>query len=590
MGGQQPQGTDGRRPDGRNADAATVRLRAATRALRLHLDGPSAVFHFDGASDQFLAVSVFPFARWRYACADSLLGSGMGGTVVGALARSLFDDGLRWQWIAQDAAERRGALMGSMLEERNRICGYVADHDVSFPNRARWFVPLSGVTDLSGGSLAALSAPPLPDERELLDMFLDSPALPVAPAVVGGRVEDLLDAARGTLTMSGLRGAVMVLSHAGHGNLLGLQSSLAAGGVPGHDLRADHEALFMHVAAVGVTVTLLGVCSAVPECWPSEVDQADFLGQAMRLTEDVVAAARAVHGLGDPKPTSNASSKVRTRSRQLPLRPEVLVGPGSVLPDIADAGPVIAAAEEYDAFLNSWYTSPWAHGNPKLASVLAYAGAHSTFATVMATYDQQAAVTAVFGARMLLEEAARFTWLTQDHEDEDAFVQRSTRYFDEFRARKKKTIELFAGNGVALAAAKKLFQLPDTVVEGPETISKGRKPLPPIDEMLLLMGVPYPEPGWLPVAYSLLSQVTHSTPIGLVHMARYSEGVLHAHTISPEMLALALDVACLGSARLISLSALILTHGDDAARQYALGLEERALTVHDTARLVHWLD
>lgn len=166
----------------------------------------------------------------------------------------------------------------------------------------------------------------------------------------------------------------------------------------------------------------------------------------------------------------------------------------------------------------------------------------------------------------------------------------STRYFDEFRARKKKTIELFAGNGVALAAAKKLFQLPDTVVEGPETISKGRKPLPPIDEMLLLMGAPYPEPGWLPVAYSLLSQVTHSTPIGLVHMARYSDGVLHAHAVSPEMLALALDVACLGSARLISLSALMLTHGDDAARQYALGLEERALAVHDIARRVHWLD
>jgi hypothetical protein len=75
--------------------------------LRLHLDGLPAVFHFEGAGDQFLAESVFPFARWRYGCADSLLGSGMGGTVVGALARSLFDDGLRWQWIAQDAAERR---------------------------------------------------------------------------------------------------------------------------------------------------------------------------------------------------------------------------------------------------------------------------------------------------------------------------------------------------------------------------------------------------------------------------------------------------------------------------------------------------
>ncbi|MEU9880887.1 hypothetical protein [Streptomyces phaeochromogenes] len=196
----------------------------------------------------------------------------------------------------------------------------------------------------------------------------------------------------------------------------------------------------------------------------------------------------------------------------------------------------------------------------------------------------------MFAARMLLEEAARFTWLVRDLEDEDAFVQRSTRYFDEFRARKKTTIELFASNGVALAAATRLFRLPDNVVERPETIAKGRQPLPSIDEMLLLMGVPYPEPGWLPVAYSLLSQVTHSTPIGLVHMARYRDGILSAHDNSPEMLALALDVACLGSARLLGLSGLMLTQGSDEARQYALGLEKRALSVHTKARLVHWLD
>lgn len=182
-----------------------------------------------------------------------------------------------------------------------------------------------------------------------------------------------------------------ILGHAGHGNLLGLQSSVAADGVPGHDLRADHEALFMHVAAVGVTVTLLGVCAAVPECWPEEVDQAEYLTTMMRLTQEVVSAASVVHGLGDPRPTPAASAKVRSRARQSLLRPEVIVPPGSLLPDIADAGPVIAAVREYDAFLNSWYTSPWTHGDPKLAGVLAYSGAHSTFATVMATYLERAA-------------------------------------------------------------------------------------------------------------------------------------------------------------------------------------------------------
>ncbi|WP_344517834.1 hypothetical protein, partial [Streptomyces pulveraceus] len=189
-----------------------------------------------------------------------------------------------------------------MLEERDRICGFLADHEVSCPNRARWFVPLHGVTDLSGTSLAALSAPSLPDPTQLLDLFLaSSPARPAPSALVSGSIEGLLKAAKGMLAMPGLRGAVMVLGHAGHGNLLGLQSSIAPGGVPGHDLRDDHEALFMHVAAVGVAVTLLGVCAAVPECWPPEIEQAGFLGTLLQMTEDVVAAARAVHGLGDPK-------------------------------------------------------------------------------------------------------------------------------------------------------------------------------------------------------------------------------------------------------------------------------------------------
>ncbi len=297
----------------------------------------------------------------------------------------------------------------------------------------------------------------------------------------------------------------------------------------------------------------------------------------MRLAEEVVAAARAVHGLGDPKPPVAGPPKVRVKDRSRRLRSEAVIARSDLLPDLSHAGPVVSKARKYDDFVSSWVTSPWAHGIPKLASVLAYTSAHSTFATVMNGFDNHAAVTSVFAARMLLE-------------DEEAFAQRSTRYFDEFRARKKKTIALFSSNGVARAAAAKLFQLPDSVLEGPETVSKGLRPLPSIDEMLMQLGAPYPEPGWLPVAYSLLSQVTHSTPVGLVHMARYREGILSAHDVSPEMLALTLDVACLGSARLLGMSGLILTHGSDEARQYAFGLEERALAVHDAARLVHWLD
>ncbi|KOX30425.1 hypothetical protein ADL07_19590 [Streptomyces sp. NRRL F-4707] len=580
---------DGRWPDGRVTSAETVRLRETSRALRTHLDTLPAVFHFAEPGDQFLAESAFPFARWRYGCATSLLGSGIGGTVVGALARSLFEDGLRWQWIGQSPAERRPTLLSGMLLERDRICGYLEDHDVSCPNLPRWFVPLSGVSDLTGSSLDWLSAPDAPNAEELLDAFLaSSPAAPDPARLTGGGVQDLLETARGMLAVAGLRGAVTVLAHAGHGNLLGLQSTVTADGVPGHDLRADHEALFIHVAAVGVTVTLLGACCAVPECWPEEVDQAGFLGTAVRLTEEVVQAANVVHGLGHAQPAS-APVKVRQSQRPSRIRPAALVAAGDVLPDVASADHVIAAVKEYEAAVGSWCPRPWAHGDAKLASVLAHAGARSAFATVVNTYDQHGAVAAVFSARMLLEEAARFSWLTDDPDD-GTFLERSKRYFDEFRARKKKAVALFTGNGVGLRAARRLLELPDTIAEGPDDIAKGRLQLPPIDQMLLQMGAPYPEPGWLPVAYSLLSQVTHSTPIGLTHMARFLDGTLYAHEPSPEMLALALDTACLASARLLGTSGVLLDHGSETSQKYRLELTRRALAVHGAARMVHGLD
>ncbi len=61
----------------------------------------------------------------------------------------------------------------------------------------------------------------------------------------------LLDRARSLLSSAELHGASMVLANSGHGNYLGLLSSVAEGGGIGFDARFDHEALFMQVAAIG---------------------------------------------------------------------------------------------------------------------------------------------------------------------------------------------------------------------------------------------------------------------------------------------------------------------------------------------------
>jgi hypothetical protein len=548
-------------------------------------------YRLDVPGDRFLAGLAFMFARQRYDCSDSMIGASFGGTVLGSIARSLFVDGLRWLWIGQQP-ERRRSLLGDLLEERNRICTALDDAQCSCPILARWLMPLPDVADLTGESMTWLDAAAMPGEEQLLEEFLARPVTGSPPPGDARRHSALMDRASALLDMAGLRGAVMVLAHAGHGNYLGLQSCLTEDAAAGHDLRADHEALFMQVAASGVTATLLGSAAAVPELWPPEVPQEQFLQRAMDLTADVTSAAVAIHRLGTAR---RATTKPRTprapRDRGL-LRGDAVLTAGDLLPDVNSADAVIAAAEQYYEFARSLPIDPWAHEQPTLHTALDYAGGHSNLQTVMSTYDKPGSeVIAVFAARMLLEESARMLWRFSVP-GEAHFKARAKQYFDEYRARRKKTMDMLAGSGVPRAYAERIFKLPSNVqvVTPHDDIAKGRESLPSISSLLRAMGGPYEEPGWLDVAYSLLSQITHSTPIGHMHTMRVRDGVWHGCELSPEMLALALDTACLASAHLIGLSAVVLANLSGEAQLYSQGLRRRAGRVHRAAQLVHGLD
>jgi hypothetical protein len=581
---------DDNRPDGRMTTPETEVLRVATRALREHLDELPVDYNLNMPGDRFLAGLAFMFARQRYDCADSMIGAGFGGTVLGFMARS-FVDGLRWLWIGQDP-ERRRSLLGDLLKERNHLCIQFEISQLFSLILPRWLMPLPDVADLTGASMTWVDAQPMPAEDELVSSFLagqstDSPA-PSAddtPTV-------LLQRARALLDVAGLRGAAMVLDHAGHGNYLGFQSALTEDGAVGHDLRADHEALLMHVAAVGVTLTLLGTAATVPELWPSDVEQGPFLQRAVDLTADVAEAAVVVHRLRAPRhPAERARATGQPQVAGL-LRAGAVLTPDDLLPDVNTADPVIAATEAYYQVVRSMVVDPWDRGHPLLHTILAYGGGHSTLDAVMSTYDQPGSgVIAVFAARMLLEEAARLLWRFSVS-DPEKFKARAKQYFDEYRFRRRKAINALINGGVPQADAQRIFALPGNVrIETPlDEIARGRTPLPTISSMLKEMGAASNEPGWLDVAYSLLSQITHSTPIGHLHVVRVHEDSWSGNELSPEMLALALDTACLGSAHLIGISTLLLTEMSSEAFQYRERLLRAAGDVHNAARMVHFLD
>jgi hypothetical protein len=164
--------TKSNRPDGREETTALAALRDATRALRLHLNSLPVDFSEVTTPDRFLAGLAFASACQRFEAAESMIGSGFGGTVLGSLCRSVFFDGLRWLWVSADPETRRRALLGDLVAERNRMCKTLVPPESSCGNLQRWLQPIPPISDLTGESMTWLDAtttsPAVPLTRRLL--------------------------------------------------------------------------------------------------------------------------------------------------------------------------------------------------------------------------------------------------------------------------------------------------------------------------------------------------------------------------------------------------------------------------------------
>lgn len=581
------------RPDARVASPATLQLRAATRALRLHLDELPVDYSEAVPPDRFLTGLAFMFARNRYACAESMIGSGFGGTVIGAIARSNLTEGLRWLWVAQAPGARRRCVLGDLLAERSRVATLLDPHCATF---TRWLMPVPPVADLTGASRTWLDASSIPDEDTLLDELF-SGTVTAPPEGLEDELARLLNQAHGMLDLAGLRGAAMVLAHAGHGNYLGQRSALTEDGSPGFDVRADHEALYMHTAAVGAYCVLVGSVVAALDAWPTDVDRADFLNMANLLTTEVAAAATDIHGLAAK--TKLGGRKPKPPMAQLPshVHGSVIVQNEGVEADYLDIDDRLALTFQlFENYVSIVKESPEITNLPPdgvaLHSFLTYGAALSNLTTVHTTYDQPGgSIMSVFAGRALLEEAARLHW-RYSVSGEDAIKARAKQYFDEYRHRQRKTIHTLAGHGIKKSVAMKLLEFPSNVLlpPGVDTIAKNRQPIPTVAAMLRSFSEQDEEPRWLEAAYALLSQVTHPTPLGYLHCLRYVDEAWLPNELSSEMLALTLDVASLGSAHCVSITGLMLNDLSPAAKANVARLRAAAHAVHLAARRIHGLD
>ncbi len=391
-------------------------------------------------------------------------------------------------------------------------------------------MPIPAVADLTGASRVWLDAPSIPDEDLLLEELFNSKSTP-SPSGHDDELADLLNQAHGMLDLAGLRGAAMVLAHAGHGNYLGQRSALTEDGSPGFDVRADHEALFMHTAAVGAYCVLVGSVVAAPDAWPGDVDCADSPTTAGRLTTDVAEAATDIHGLAAKTKRGGRTPKPPMAQPPSLIHGSAIIQNEHVEADYLDVEDRLALTFRlFENYVSVVKASPEITNLPPdgvaLHTFLTYGAALSNLETVHTTYDQPGgSIMSVFAGRAILEEAARLHW-RYSVSGEEEIKARAKQYFDEFRHRQRKAIHTLAGHGIKKSVAMSLFEFPSNVLVPPgvDNIAKNRKPIPTVAAMLRSFGDKHDEPRWLETGYALLSQVTHPTPLGYLHRLRYVDG------------------------------------------------------------------
>ena len=447
----------------------------------------------------------------------TLLDQGRGATLTGAIDRSLLASALQATWERATAPPPQSPLVASLPRERSRIRALSAKHHLTVPNIDRWLHPAQ-LPQLEQ-AVAGMSYPP--------DRSWGTAGVSAVAAVLG---------------MSSAM--AQIFDMAGHANYAGSWCTLAEPPHPvGYRAAPRYRAIF----------TQVGCRSAVV------ASGSDHSPSVRSLMSEVTVEARRVHELPEPvdRIPSVGELRISGESAGACARVSFLAVP-SLVSSLLEG--VLAATDRFVDLLDQAPDPYQGSESSNLRTLLPYL---TTLDTVQAV---QAAIRgylpheiAPIGARMLLEAAGRAMWMSAPGEGSVSTAELWRRYVavaDDETARRATLRRALAADGVSSEVVSKLLEpLPKGQVQSVDrrrTPAHERSPrLSPPFEQMLLLGQGFPEEGWLDLAYSLLSQIAHSTGLGLLHcLARESSGGERA--LSEEMLALAADVACLGAARAVA--------------------------------------
>ncbi|MCM0614427.1 hypothetical protein MOD31_00150 [Paenarthrobacter sp. TYUT067] len=477
-----------------------------------------------------------------------LLRDGGSALLAGSVSRAILETAVSEQWYQSRPAEEfpRNATLAI---ERDNIRSVVAELDVSVPNLARWNNPIPDIRFAH----AALG-----------------PALPNLQTDLSGKARTSIE--RITALPAPIVDLLAMCSHVSHtalwmaasddGPELGVSSSLSFGAVLS---QTTGTAL---AAIRGLSGTALS----------------DLVDSATRIHEFEIQPSagrdRLVESMRAKKPAKDAKVWLETP-------------PPPALNHLLDE--VKAKATEVWRIIND-APNPFQTGSPvNLTSALPYLQARDLmWQVIKAVQGQAPPLSSPAAARMLLEQAGDIMWRLADSSDEQLRA-RYNAHMDSATDRKENLYNSLRARTSSPEAVEKLLYPRGRGSFAIDTRRQPRGgetteiPLPRILLGGLVLGVA--EPNWGELAYKLLTQVAHATPLGLLHsFARFDEST-QQHTLSHEMTALAIDAACIGIVYVMRGLAPLIAHQANLPRPDAW-LEELRIAVtdvHAAAMLVHFL-
>jgi hypothetical protein len=492
--------------------------------------------------DRFLGTAAMTSSGSHLLTVEQLLREGVCGLQAAAIARALLDDALLWAWVAEQRDHREHVLGAAAVEEWDRLVAAAATGCGIGPMCVDRWRPAS-LTEL--------------------DRFRTPGSIPDASALAAGVADGSISGAVATmLRFDGLEIAVALLAECSHFNRFAtlyapipLLPSADPGEGPfdvGGRLVGEVHSLVAQVAAQSFAAVCLATAGLHPGPLLGPMRSAPPLDPIVDAAIDVCDSAATVHGLGVPaRPSPIRLQRGPPPGREGTVRLTIDVPTHSereAMDAIRSAG-----YRMFDAVYEAAPAINVVHPVSRLRCVVLplYASTMWAFRTV--AHETNVTAVAAFAARQLVEEAARWDWSVDAQLSQDEKVRRANGLLLDMKRSRRRILRSASSAGVTSTSVRAFIEPNGIDVLDLVSGSDGGEavPMSPTAALSSIRTRGRETSGWLVTAYSVLSQVTHQTPLGMMHAFESDGTNAAAGPLSGPMEALAIDTACTATARLL---------------------------------------